>query len=96
MWSMDEVCLICDGGIIQVARLQEQLQTERDLRAALEIGLSMSAAQLSAAQSLDSKVCILKVVAAVFFFVFLASLLRLACWPIYFNVISIMDVNGAL
>lgn len=40
----------------QVARLQEQLQTERDLRAALEIGLSMSAAQLSGAQSLDSKV----------------------------------------
>jgi hypothetical protein len=40
----------------QVARLQEQLQTERDLRAALEIGLSMSAAQLSAAQSLDLKV----------------------------------------
>lgn len=42
----------------QVARLQEQLQTERDLRAALEIGLSMSAAQLSAAQSLDLKVWI--------------------------------------
>lgn len=38
-----------------VARLQEQLQTERDLRTALEIGLSMSAAQLSGAQSLDSK-----------------------------------------
>uniref|UniRef100_A0A7I4EN77 Rho-GAP domain-containing protein n=2 Tax=Physcomitrium patens TaxID=3218 RepID=A0A7I4EN77_PHYPA len=38
-----------------VARLQEQLQTERDLRAALEVGLSMSAAQLSGAQSLDSK-----------------------------------------
>jgi hypothetical protein len=40
----------------QVARLQEQLQTERDLRAALEIGLSMSAAHLSGSQSLDSKV----------------------------------------
>ncbi|KAG0559455.1 hypothetical protein KC19_10G106200 [Ceratodon purpureus] len=38
-----------------VARLQEQLQTERDLRAALEIGLSMSAAHLSGSQSLDSK-----------------------------------------
>jgi hypothetical protein len=41
-----------------VARLQEQLQTERGLRAALEIGLSMSAAQLSAAQTFDAKVCI--------------------------------------
>jgi hypothetical protein len=38
-----------------VARLQEQLQAERDLRAALEIGLNMSAAQLSAAQTFDSK-----------------------------------------
>ncbi|CAK9218966.1 unnamed protein product [Sphagnum troendelagicum] len=38
-----------------VARLQEQLQTERGLRAALEIGLSMSAAQLSAAQTFDAK-----------------------------------------
>jgi len=37
--------------------LQDQLESERDLRAALEIGLSMSAAQLSAAQTLDSKVC---------------------------------------
>ncbi|CAM6043973.1 unnamed protein product [Sphagnum compactum] len=38
-----------------VARLQEQLQTERGLRAALEIGLSMSAAQLSTAQTFDAK-----------------------------------------
>ncbi len=45
-------------GFLQVARLQEQLQAERDLRAALEIGLNMSAAQLSAAQTFDSKVCI--------------------------------------
>ncbi len=45
-------------GFSQVARLQEQLQAERDLRAALEIGLNMSAAQLSAAQTFDSKVCI--------------------------------------
>ncbi len=45
-------------GLCQVARLQEQLQTERGLRAALEIGLSMSAAQLSAAQTFDAKVCI--------------------------------------
>jgi hypothetical protein len=40
-----------------ITRLQDQLDTERDLRAALEIGLSMSAAQLSAAQTFDSKVC---------------------------------------
>ncbi|CAM6128714.1 unnamed protein product [Calypogeia fissa] len=38
-----------------VIRLQSQLQMERDLRAALEAGLSMSAAQMSSAQSLDSK-----------------------------------------
>jgi hypothetical protein len=38
-----------------ITRLQDQLDTERDLRAALEIGLSMSAAQLSAAQTFDSK-----------------------------------------
>jgi len=50
---MNDFTLLLYG---QVARLQEQLQTERDLRAALEIGLSMSAAQLSGAQSLDSKV----------------------------------------
>ncbi|BBN19325.1 protein MpREN [Marchantia polymorpha subsp. ruderalis] len=38
-----------------VTRLQSQLQVERELRAALEMGLSMSAAQMSTAQSLDSK-----------------------------------------
>lgn len=38
-----------------VARLQEQLQAERDLRAALEIGLSMSSGQFSSARSMDSK-----------------------------------------
>jgi hypothetical protein len=51
-------------GFSQVARLQEQLQAERDLRAALEIGLNMSAAQLSAAQTFDSKVCIALMLAA--------------------------------
>ncbi|KAF3794691.1 Rho GTPase-activating protein 7 [Nymphaea thermarum] len=37
-----------------VSRLQEQLQAERDLRAALEAGLSMSSGQLSS-RSMDSK-----------------------------------------
>jgi hypothetical protein len=35
--------------------LQEQLQAERDLRAALEVGLSMSSSQLSSSRSMDSK-----------------------------------------
>jgi len=38
-----------------VSRLQEQLQAERDLRAALEVGLSMSSSQLSSSRSMDSK-----------------------------------------
>ncbi|XP_044478879.1 rho GTPase-activating protein 7-like [Mangifera indica] len=38
-----------------VSRLQEQLQAERDLRAALEVGLSMSAGQFSSSHSMDSK-----------------------------------------
>ncbi|XP_031284096.1 rho GTPase-activating protein 7 isoform X1 [Pistacia vera] len=38
-----------------VSRLQEQLQAERDLRAALEVGLSMSAGQFSSSRSMDSK-----------------------------------------
>ncbi|XP_009790689.1 rho GTPase-activating protein 7-like isoform X2 [Nicotiana sylvestris] len=38
-----------------VARLQEQLQAERDLRAALEVGLSMSSGQLSGSRPMDSK-----------------------------------------
>ncbi|KAL7084637.1 hypothetical protein ACP275_14G234000 [Erythranthe tilingii] len=38
-----------------VARLQEQLQAERDLRAALEVGLSMSSAQFSGSRGMDSK-----------------------------------------
>eukprot|EP00252_Welwitschia_mirabilis_P015261 TRINITY_DN3353_c0_g2_i2.p1 TRINITY_DN3353_c0_g2~~TRINITY_DN3353_c0_g2_i2.p1 ORF type:complete len:893 (+),score=225.98 TRINITY_DN3353_c0_g2_i2:168-2846(+) len=38
-----------------VARLQEQLQAERDLRAALEVGLSMSSGQFSSVRSMDSK-----------------------------------------
>ncbi|XP_047330294.1 rho GTPase-activating protein 7 [Impatiens glandulifera] len=38
-----------------VARLQEQLQAERDLRAALEVGLSMSSGQFSSSRCMDSK-----------------------------------------
>ncbi|KAL6516357.1 Rho GTPase-activating protein 7 [Orobanche gracilis] len=38
-----------------VARLQEQLQAERDLRAALEVGLSMSSAPFSSSHIMDSK-----------------------------------------
>ncbi|XP_062215558.1 rho GTPase-activating protein 7-like isoform X2 [Phragmites australis] len=38
-----------------VSRLQEQLQAERDLRAALEVGLSMSSGQFSSACSMDVK-----------------------------------------
>ncbi|KAH9321646.1 hypothetical protein KI387_016285 [Taxus chinensis] len=38
-----------------VSRLQEQLQAERDLRAALEIGLSMSSGHFSGSRSMDSK-----------------------------------------
>ncbi|VAH42897.1 unnamed protein product [Triticum turgidum subsp. durum] len=39
----------------EVSRLQEQLQAERDLRAALEVGLSMSSAQFSGSRAMDSK-----------------------------------------
>ncbi|XP_057809860.1 rho GTPase-activating protein 7-like isoform X2 [Salvia miltiorrhiza] len=38
-----------------VTRLQEQLQAERDLRAALEVGLSMSSGQFSGTRGMDSK-----------------------------------------
>ncbi|XP_064954723.1 rho GTPase-activating protein 7-like isoform X4 [Musa acuminata AAA Group] len=38
-----------------VSRLQEQLQAERDLRAALEVGLSMSSGQISSSRTMDSK-----------------------------------------
>ncbi|KAL5219020.1 hypothetical protein ABZP36_019704 [Zizania latifolia] len=38
-----------------VSRLQEQLQAERDLRAALEVGLSMSSSQFSSSRSMDTK-----------------------------------------
>ncbi|XP_058107858.1 rho GTPase-activating protein 7 isoform X2 [Magnolia sinica] len=38
-----------------VSRLQEQLQAERDLRAALEVGLSMSSGHFSSSRSMDSK-----------------------------------------
>lgn len=38
-----------------VGRLQEQLQAERDLRASLEVGLSMSSGQFSSSRSMDSK-----------------------------------------
>ncbi|KAG0478810.1 hypothetical protein HPP92_013529 [Vanilla planifolia] len=39
----------------KVSRLQEQLQAERDLRAALEVGLSMSSGQFSSSRTMDSK-----------------------------------------
>ncbi|GFQ02902.1 rho GTPase-activating protein 7 [Phtheirospermum japonicum] len=38
-----------------VSRLQEQLQAERDLRAALEVGLSMSSGQFSGSRGMDTK-----------------------------------------
>ncbi|KAG5566350.1 hypothetical protein RHGRI_002073 [Rhododendron griersonianum] len=38
-----------------VSRLQEQLQAERDLRAALEVGLSMSSGQFLSSHGMDSK-----------------------------------------
>ncbi|XP_062189318.1 rho GTPase-activating protein 7-like isoform X2 [Phragmites australis] len=38
-----------------VSKLQEQLQAERDLRTALEVGLSMSSSQFSSSRSMDSK-----------------------------------------
>ncbi|GMI81623.1 hypothetical protein like AT5G19390 [Hibiscus trionum] len=38
-----------------VSRLQEQLQAERDLRTALEVGLSMSSGQFSTSHGIDSK-----------------------------------------
>lgn len=38
-----------------VSRLQEQLQAERDLRAALEVGLSMSSGQFASSRGMDSK-----------------------------------------
>lgn len=38
-----------------VSRLQEQLQAERDLRAALEVGLSMSSGQISSSRGMDTK-----------------------------------------
>lgn len=43
---------------MKVARLQEQLQAERDLGAALEVGLSMPSGQFSGTHGMDSKVCI--------------------------------------
>uniref|UniRef100_A0A7N2LIA9 Ternary complex factor MIP1 leucine-zipper domain-containing protein n=1 Tax=Quercus lobata TaxID=97700 RepID=A0A7N2LIA9_QUELO len=39
----------------EVSRLQEHLQAERDLQAALEVGLSMSSGQFSSSRSTDSK-----------------------------------------
>ncbi|KAK8637621.1 hypothetical protein V6N13_136095 [Hibiscus sabdariffa] len=39
----------------QVSRLQEQLQAERDLRAALEVGLSIPSGQFSSSNGMDSK-----------------------------------------
>lgn len=43
-------------GNLQVLRLQEQLQAERDLRAALEVGLSLSSGQFSNSHAVSSKV----------------------------------------
>ncbi|XP_058196402.1 rho GTPase-activating protein 6-like isoform X3 [Rhododendron vialii] len=40
---------------LDVSRLQEQLQAERDLRAALEVGLSMSSGQFPSSRGMDSK-----------------------------------------
>ncbi|KAF7120392.1 hypothetical protein RHSIM_Rhsim13G0209000 [Rhododendron simsii] len=44
-----------DLGEDVVSRLQEQLQAERDLRAALEVGLSMSSGQFPSSRGMDSK-----------------------------------------
>lgn len=52
----DVVIIYCFSILSQVSRLQEQLQAERDLRAALEVGLSMSSGQFSSSRSMDSKV----------------------------------------
>ncbi|XP_020276734.1 rho GTPase-activating protein 7-like isoform X2 [Asparagus officinalis] len=38
-----------------VSRLQEQLQAERDLRAALEVGLSISSGQFSSSRNMDTQ-----------------------------------------
>lgn len=54
---------------IKVSRLQEQLQAERDLRAALEVGLSMSSGQFSDSHGMDSKVY-KKFDSLLFFFLF--------------------------
>ncbi|KAH7542185.1 hypothetical protein FEM48_Zijuj02G0046300 [Ziziphus jujuba var. spinosa] len=43
------------SGQMDVSRLQEQLQAERDLRAALEVGLSMSNGQFASSRGMDSK-----------------------------------------
>jgi hypothetical protein len=55
VWAWNKATECGAALLCQITRLQDQLDTERDLRAALEIGLSMSAAQLSAAQTFDSK-----------------------------------------
>ena len=44
----------------QVARLQEQLQKERELRTALEAGLRISQRQLAVSSTIDEKVIILQ------------------------------------
>jgi hypothetical protein len=49
--------MIC---VIQVIRLQEQLQTERELRATLELGLGMQSAHSQMPGTFDSKVVIFK------------------------------------
>ena len=52
-FSINEIYLLF---YLKVSRLQEQLQAERDLRAALEVGLSMSSGQFSSSRGMDSKV----------------------------------------
>ncbi|GKC21707.1 hypothetical protein Tco_1023857, partial [Tanacetum coccineum] len=57
--SMENAMATADGYKLKglVLRLQEQLQAERDLRAALEVGLSMSSGHGSGSnRAMDSKV----------------------------------------
>ncbi|WVY89383.1 hypothetical protein V8G54_034897 [Vigna mungo] len=53
--ALHERRLALEQDVLTVSRLQEQLQAERDLRAALEVGLSMSSGQLSNSRGMDSK-----------------------------------------
>jgi hypothetical protein len=57
--------------------LQEQLQAERDLRAALEVGLSMSSSQFSSSRAMDTKV---PLVTALLYGITLRSLIFTHCF----------------